>query len=260
MKMPRQWVQTQTEKVQVVADADASDGRELVQEFSGHYDQGGAAPLDYKTWLPFAAQTYKISPDINDYVLSVTPICPADIPNRNGVGFPLAELKRFGAPPLNRMVYKAWAGVPLHREHDNEDPEKAFGVVLDASLHKISQWGGGSLWKVMGLVAVDKNKYPQIAQRVLDQDLDTYSMGAMSDYFSCSYCGTPVRYKDDKVIHCCSHLRGSEEADIVFYPLEDREGRKHVVYRNAHGLQPFELSLVEDPAWPIALGDTLLKF
>ena len=250
-------IQAFTETADIVEDADSVGGRELVREFRDAYDQGGAQPLDYSTWLPFAAKTYHISPNINDYVLSVTPICPADIPNRNGVGFPLAELKRFAPPPSNRMVYKCWAGCPTHSEHDNEDYTKAFGVVLDSSLHKIKQYGGGELWKVMGLVATDKTKNPDTAQRVLTKSVETYSMGCLSDYMSCSLCGTPIVYKDNKLVSCCQHI--DPESDLVFYPYKDKHGQEHAVYRNVHGIEPFELSIVEDPAWPIALGDTLLK-
>lgn len=266
MRYPKQWqdpgshkiVSSTTEISEIVEDADSPEGRELVREFGQHYDQGGAAPLDYKTWLPFAAKTYHISPNIEDYVLSVTPICPADIPNRNGIGFPIQELATFAPPPLNRMVYKCWAGCPTHYDHDNEDYTKAFGVVLDASLHRISRFGDKDLWKVMGLIATDKKKHPHMAQRVLNKDVDTYSMGTLSDYFTCSLCGTRQVFEGDKFISGCTHL--NPEDGVVFYEYQDGDGHSRAVYRNAHGLQPFELSIVEDPAWPIALGDTLLRF
>lgn len=257
MAATTQGLRAYTEQADIVEDADSPAGRELVREFRDAYDQGNAQPLDYSTWLPFAAKTYNISADINDYVLSVTPICPADIPNRNGVGFPLRELMAFAPPPSNRMVYKCWAGCPVHREHDNEDVQTAYGVVLDASLHKINGYGGGELWKVMGLAATDKKKHPDMAQRVLNRSVETYSMGCLSSYLSCSLCGTPIVYKDDKLVSCCSHM--DPESNLEFYPYKDQHGQTHAVYRNAHGIQPFELSIVEDPAWPIALGDTILR-
>ena len=51
--------------------------------------------LDWKTWLPFAAKPYHISPNPDDYVIVATPIIPSDLPNRNGVGFPLNQLLKF---------------------------------------------------------------------------------------------------------------------------------------------------------------------
>ncbi|MGF3990585.1 hypothetical protein ACQX7T_15195, partial [Staphylococcus aureus] len=123
-------------------------------------DQGLVSRLYYETWLPFAAKTYKISPRIEDYIIVSTLVCPSDIPNRNGIAFPRDELARFLPPPTNRMSYKAWKGCPVHLEHDNEVHERAYGVILDASFHKVEGYGDGKLWKVMGLLAIDKNKYP----------------------------------------------------------------------------------------------------
>lgn len=207
--------------------------------------------LDYTTWLPFAAKTYKISADINDYVLAVFPICPSDIPNRNGIGFPLDELIKFQPPPISRMAYKAWTGCPVHYEHRNEIHEDAYGVILDTSLHKISGYGGGKLWKVMGLIGIDKTKYPEMAQRVLDKDIDTGSMGAYVDTFSCSYCKAPMTKT-----HFCNHIHPSNDIDWKEY--KDYDGSSHIAFRNAHGISPIEYSLVESPAWVSSLSDHIL--
>ena len=207
--------------------------------------------LDYETWLPFAAKTYQISPDINDYVVVAVPICPAELPNRNGIGFPLNELVKFQPPPISRMAYKAWAGCPAHYEHKNEIHEDAYGVILDASLHKISGYGGGKLWKVMGLVGVDKTKYPEMARRVMEGDINTWSMGAYVDSFSCSYCGEEMTKT-----RCCQHL--NRKNDIDWSEFRDYDGTNHLAFRNAHGISPIEISLVESPAWTTALSDHIL--
>lgn len=207
--------------------------------------------LDYTTWLPFAAKTYKISPKIDDYILVTTPICPSDIPNRNGIAFPLAELTKFQPPPISRMAYKAWTGCPVHYEHANEIHENAYGVILDASLHKISGFGGGKLWKVMGLLAIDKYKYPEIARRVLEGDINTYSMGAYVDEFSCSYCTSPMNKHQ-----YCGHV--NLKNDIDWQEFQDYDGVKHIAFRNAHGISPIETSIVESPAWTTALSDHIL--
>ncbi|MNK93271.1 hypothetical protein D3C87_1134230 [compost metagenome] len=244
-------------KAEYAFDADTPEGREAVREFRPHYNQDpdfiDAMPsrLDYETWLPFAAKTYQISPNIEDYALVVSPICPADLPNRNGVAFPLAELKKFPPPPANRMVYKCWSGCPMHLEHDNEDCTKAYGVVLDASLHKVTGYGGGKLWKVMGLFAIDKTKYPDVAQQVISKQINTYSMGAMADYFTCSFCGSQM----DRFDHC-QHLNPGSNID--FYETSNWDGERHLVFRNAHSLSPIEVSIVKDPAWAPALSDHFL--
>lgn len=215
-------------------------------------DQSLVHTLDYATWLPFAAKSYHISPRIEDYILVTTPICPSDLPNRNGIGFPLEELIKFQPPPIARMAYKAWAGCPVHLEHDNEDCTKAHGIVLDASLHKITGYGNGKLWKVMGLLAIDKNKYPDIAAKVLSGELNTYSMGALVDGFSCSFCGSPITKKE-----YCQHVRGPDVVNwnVVTDPFSMG---KHLAYLNAHSITPIEVSIVADPAWTTALSDTIL--
>jgi hypothetical protein len=210
--------------------------------------------LDYKTWLPFAAKTYKISPRIEDYILKPMPICPSDFPNRNGIGFPLQELIAFQPPPMNRQVFKAWTGCPTHLEHANEDCTKAYGVVFDTALTQVKGFGQGKHYKVMGLVGVDKNKYPDIAQEVLDGRIITGSMGAMADNFSCSVCDRPAT--DDKYMNC-SHVGSSKE---VNWRLVDYKGAQHIAYLNAHQLTPIEYSLVRDPAWCQSLSEQLLSW
>lgn len=223
-----------------------------LQSFSPESDTGREAlhRLDYETWLPYAAKLYEISPNIEDYHLVSVPICPADIPNRNGIGFPLQELVKFQEPPISRMAYKAWTGSPLHYEHANEIHKDAYGVVLDSALHKVNGYGRGKMWKVMGLAAVDKTKYKEMARRVAAGDINTYSMGALVDSFTCSHCGEPMTDK-----YHCVHLNPDNDIDW-------REVRgldlPSLAFRNSHGINPIELSIVESPAWTTALSDHIL--
>lgn len=235
-----------TERPLFSVDMDSPEGRDGLKEANGAY------ALDYTTWLPFAAETYIMSPRIEDYAIVCAPICPADLPNRNGIGFPLKELAKFRAPPMNRIVYKAWSGCPIHLEHDNEDYTTAYGAVLDTSLSKVQGYGNGKIWKVMGLYAIDKLKYPEIAQEVISGSIDTYSMGAMADSFRCSYCDTPITQ-----FHHCHHI--DPKAGVDFTPVTDWQGQKHLAFRNAYDLTPFELSIVRDPAWTTAQSGYVLE-
>ena len=237
-------IRSRTEVPEMVFDADGSEGQDGIQEAKGKFK------LDAHTWLPFAAKTYELPMDLSDYVITLTPMLPSDVPNRNGIAFPLAELTKFRPPPIARMAYKAWAGCPLHLEHDNEDYRTAIGVVLDTSLRRITGFNGNQIWKIMSLVAVSKTKNPEIAGRVLREEINTYSMGAEGEHFSCSYCGRIMqRYNH------CSHLNPEQPIDWDY--VTDHEGKKHLVFRNAHGLSPFEFSVVEDPAWIPATGSVL---
>lgn len=203
------------------------------------------------SWFPLAAEAYCISKDLNDYFFVSTLICPSDLPNRNGIAFPLEELIRFMPPPNNRMAYKGWAGAPVFYNHNNEDPTKAHGVILDVSLRRIEGYNGNRLCKVTGILAIDKTKYPEIAEKVISGEINTYSMGAEAFYFTCSYCGEIC---DDK--HCCSHI--SSINDVNFRTVKDYEGNTHLVFLNAHALSPIETSIVPDPAWAPAQSDNII--
>jgi len=219
-----------------------------IETFEAEKEMARISELDYATWLPFCAPVYKISPRIEDYILVRTIICPSDLPNRNGIAFPRSELVRFQPPPINRLSYKAWVGCPIHEEHSNEDCSTAHGVIFDASFNKVQGYGNGKLWKVMGLLGIDKNKYPDIAQQVLDGTINTYSMGALVDSFTCGYCGT-VCSKDRR----CSHTSGTDNVNWKRY--QDYDGSSHLAFLNAHGISPIECSIVRDPAWASALSD-----
>ena len=206
------------------------------------------------SWLPFAAQTYKISPHIESYIIKNMPICPSDLPNRNGVSFPIQELVKYQPPPISRQVYKAWSGCPVHLEHDNEDCTKALGVILDTALVPIKGYGNGKHWNVMGLIAIDKDKYPDIAQDVLSNKINTGSMGAMADSFSCGVCGHEA---GEKSFLNCAHISSTKN---VNWKIIDYMGHKTVAFLKAHGLSPIEYSMVRDPAWAPALSDTFINW
>lgn len=238
---------------------DALETREVTnvsrgeESFEAEKEMARVNQLDYETWLPFAAPVYQISPKIEDYIIVSTIICPSDIPNRNGIAFPATELARFHPPPMNRMSYKAWKGCPVHLEHDNEVHERAYGVILDAALTKVEGYGGGKLWKVMGVLAIDKNKYPEIAQKVLTKAINTYSMGALVDSFKCGYCGTVCTSR-----HTCSHITSTKNVNWKIY--KDYDGSSHLAFLNAYGIQPIECSIVADPAWAPALSDEVFAW
>ena len=210
--------------------------------------------LDWQTWLPFAAKTYCISANPADYILKPMLLMPSDIPNRNGIGFPIGELVRFLPPPMNRQVYRSWVGTPIHIEHDNADCTKAIGVVIDTALRQIRGYGDDKHWKVMGLLAIDKTKDPVMAQKVLTGEINTGSMGALANAFTCAVCGKPATKNQ---FTNCAHITTT---DHVNWQMVDHLGKKHLAYLNAHELGGIEYSLVQDPAWVAALSDENLNW
>ena len=243
-----------TDEVQSSETTDKAD--KAVEDDSSTADidstQAMSAAVD-TSWLPFAAKTYHISPKLEDYVIVNIPICPSDIPNRNGVAFPLAELIAYQPPPIARLTYKAWTGCPVHLEHDNEDHTKAIGVIFDTSLRVMKGYGENKHFVVYGLIGIDKNKDAQTAQKFLSGQMNTGSMGALADYFTCAVCGAAAT---KNAMTNCSHIRSTE---TVNWKIITHNGEKTVAFLNAHVLSPIEYSCVEDPAWATCLSEMILS-
>jgi hypothetical protein len=204
-----------------------------------------SAYLDWAEWLPFAARSYNISANIEDYVLLPTIAMLDSLPNRNAVAFPLKELigwhRDAGMP-----AYRMWKGQPNFYEHNNADHTKALGVVVDVAMRKLDGYStsdrtGASLHKLILLNAIDRTRAPEHASRVLSGDLRTTSMGAYVEGYSCSKCQSPLGQ--------CSHLNPKRPYD--FYIDRDND----LVFRNIRAPTPFENSLVEVPAYHMAVSD-----
>jgi hypothetical protein len=198
--------------------------------------------LDFASWLPACAKEYHISKSVDDYILVPVIAMPSDLPNRNGVGFPLSELRTWRTDD-GMLAFQTFKGKPVHIEHDNKDPTKAVGVIIDTAMMPMLGFGGGSLWKLLLLLAIDRSKDPVYAMRVANGDINSYSMGAWVEAYSCGYCGAPAG--------ACSHINLRRPRD--FYILDGK-----LVYRRVHGIKGFECSIVEDPAFVTAISDKLM--
>lgn len=203
--------------------------------------QGQAIPMDFQTWLPFAAPHYQISPNVKDYLLIPVIIMPSDLPNRNAVGFPLRELVRFN-PEYGMQAYKTWKGQPTHLEHQNQDVTKAYGVIVDAFLRPMKTHGQNKVWKLMLLLAFDRLKHPELTSRIETGEVNSYSMGAFVDSYTCSICGSDLGK--------CHHLNAKQQGQFYEY-----EGQ--LAFRNVRGIKGFETSAVADPAYVSAISDEI---
>ena len=154
------------------------------------------------SWLPFAAEQYLISADINDYVICDIPIVHVDIPNRNMDAFPLDEVSRFD-PATGRMVYQSFIGKPTHQDHDNKNPERAKGVIFDASMAKIH---GTDRYAIRILAGFDRTKDRQLADQILSGKRPQHSMGCLVQFSQCSYPGCQATSTTGKIR--CAHMDG----------------------------------------------------
>lgn len=198
--------------------------------------------LDITTWLPFAATKYNISPNIDDYFFVPVFTIPSGIPNRNGVAFPLKSLLEFRTDD-GYQAYKGFKGMGIHVEHKNDVPAEAIGVVADAFLRQLKGYGGGNVWKLMLLAAIDRTKNVSRASEIIQGRLNSWSMGAFVDKYTCSYCGADVGK--------CEHI--PHNSPVCFY---EKDGK--LVFKNMSGMKPIELSSVAVPAWSPATSDVLI--
>lgn len=198
-------------------------------------------PLDLKTWLPFAAKDYHISPDPKDHIVVPVIVMPSDLPNRNGVAFPLHQLAKWD-PEIGRIAYKTWKGMPTYSEHANNDYTQARGVIADSLLRKLNGFNQGQIWKVLLLLTFDRSKYPDVARRILTGETNSYSMGAWVNEYQCSYCNSALGK--------CGHIHPKK-------PTEMSVINGHMAFRNAIGIRGFECSEVGTPAYISAISDSV---
>lgn len=191
--------------------------------------------LDAHAWLPAASKIYNISPDLKDYVMVPIPAMVTGIPNTNGDSATLEEMLRFD-PKMGMQAYKTFKAKPTHLEHANKDYTIAKGVILDSYLQPLPQFRGNHA-KLVLLLAFDRTRDPELCNRIISGDLNTYSIGMYFNSYRCSVCGH-VAHQDS--MRVCSHTRPRKPTYML--------GNK-LVYRECQTITGFECSAVEDPAF-----------
>ena len=132
--------------------------------------------IDY-SWLPLCSDTYKISPNIQDYVFVEVPIITSGIPNRNCQAFDFLEISSWDVNQ-GSAVYKTFVGKPTYTNHKNNTiPHLAKGAHFDSTLVYVPKY---DLHKINVLLGFDKVKDPGLCEAILaSKGVNGYSMGAM---------------------------------------------------------------------------------
>jgi hypothetical protein len=133
--------------------------------------------------------------------------------NNNGDIFPESELKK-AAPD--------WIGMPLCRDHESSSVDGIRGIILDTYYDE-------KLKQVVGLCALDRINYPDLARKVETGLVRYGSMGTAVENSICTECSNVATTLDEY----CEHV-----TDRTAY------GEINV------GLKPIEYSLVVQPAEP----------
>ena len=139
--------------------------------------------------------------------------------NNNGDIFPEVELKK---------AAKDWIGMPLCRDHESSSVDGIRGIILDTHYDN-------KLKQVVGLCALDRVNYPDLARKVETGLVRYGSMGTAVETSVCSECQNKATTQDEY----CEHILG-----------KTAHGEINV------GLSPIEYSLVVQPAEP---GAKLLR-
>ena len=204
------------------------------------------------SWLPAAADTYKISADPDDYVLVDVPIVTVDVPNRNMQAFPFEEVAYFD-PMYGKQIYKTFTGKPAHIDHINQDPLKAKGVHFDSTMEYIPAYG---LYKIRVLTGWDRTKDPHLVKQIISGARPGFSMGALVQAFVCSVCGAtdtnvnPCRHMDQR-LGISKGMLWDVQRDCRVQPGEIHGAAADqikLIYQACVGCNYIEISNVSDPA------------
>jgi len=156
----------------------------------GHVVQAFTDNLVIDTsWLALAADIYKISPNIGDYLINEIPLVTADVPNRNLEEFPYEEIVSW-SPHQGRVVYQTFIGKPTYKDHQNSDPLKAKGVIFDSQLIEYRTKNDSPIYKIKILAGWDHTKDKKLVGDIEAGKRFGYSMGSWVKKIACSICGT----------------------------------------------------------------------
>jgi len=164
--------------------------------------------------------------------------------------------------------FSTFLGKPVFVDHNNSNPERARGVIVDAKLHVEDShlsshdpyYSSSSVdpehlpptWVEL-LLEIDAKSFPKLAKAIVNgandphRGIDGFSMGCDVEKSVCNICKNAATAPDEY----CKHvkLKGAE------FDHFDNNGRKtsKKSYENCYGIKFFEISAVFDPADETAL-------
>ena len=174
--------------------------------------------------------------------------------NKNNDGWPSEELAK---------AYDTFVGKPIFVDHNNSDPSRARGVVVDARLHIEDDLQKASAldsyyatapdnhkpptWIEL-LLETDARQFPKLAQAIISGDIDSVSMGANVERTQCNICKNWAT----NVQEYCDHIK-SKGASFDFFESSTGNKTSRKSYEDCYDIHFFEISYVFDPADTTAL-------
>jgi hypothetical protein len=125
--------------------------------------------------------------------------------NRNGDWFDESEL-------LN--CYKTFETEPayMYRHHQNKDPDKAAGVVVKSFYNSL-------MHRVEIIVKLDKDKAPDVVDKLESGVPVATSMGCRVQYDVCSKCGNKAKTRAEYCDHLKFNMRHIDNAGFQVYAI-----------------------------------------
>jgi hypothetical protein len=160
--------------------------------------------------------------------------------NDNHDEFPADEIK---------ASWKTAIGKPAFVNHHNETHKRMRGVIIDAAIHEDTLPDGRpDIW-IEALHELDANRFPKLAESIIDKRVTRTSMGCDVGFSVCSACGnkasTPAEY--------CQHIPRMK-GQLLYRHTASGKREGEVIREICHKLSFFENSfLVEPPADPTAV-------
>lgn len=169
-------------------------------------------------------------------------------PNNNGDYFTWEEL-------LAR--YRTFIGAAVNVDHNNNKPELAIGMIIDAIPNMDEEW-------IEVILAIDKEKaeslYPGLVDQILTGEVTDTSMGCLVEWAICSAClaeangdidslsrGQGIAYDESEY---CIHVREfddwEDEEPKIRNPhfCKGQEFQGEIVYEDNRGVTFFEDSII----------------
>ena len=196
-------------------------GRNIMSEKTQSIDLHPVTFDDFKSFTPEKGFLYTASRAISSRV------------NANYDGWPVDQIKK---------GYKTFIGRPIYVEHNNSDPDRARGVILDAIYRETKLASGVIDASVYCLMEVDAVTFPKLASAIERGDLNAVSMGADVEGTQCSACG---KYAS-KPSEFCTHIPRLKGRNVTVYKAGKRV--ESLVYESCINPNFFELSFVFEPA------------
>ena len=196
-------------------------GRSMTAEKTQPIDLHPVTFEDFKPFTPEKGFLYTASRAISSRV------------NANYDGWPVDQIKK---------SYKTFIGRPIYVEHNNSDPDRARGVILDAIYRETKLASGVIDASVYCLMEVDAVTFPKLAAAIENGQLNAVSMGADVEGTQCSACG---KYAS-KPSEFCAHIPRLKGRNVTVYKAGKRV--ESLVYESCINPNFFELSFVFEPA------------